>query len=794
MLVKLNFWLLDINSEDAKGNMPELWLWAIDSHGNKVLIVDKNFQDYFYAVIQSGCEPNKIAQEISTEYGDALVKLEVSQRRYFGKPVETIKIYCNDKAKLAKQIRKLEGVKECLEDDIRLSMRYLIDNNVVPCSWHEIEVEEIEDYSEIQVDKVYLARSVSKFQEKTETPSLKVLAFYITCYSREGSPKPDRNPVIVLSTITNKGEEKQFVADENKNDKKLLQDFMKYVQNLNPDIITGYGTNTADFAYLRERCKILGLKLKLDRVNSEPHMSVYGHISLTGIINLDLGDFADQFPKVKVKTLENLADHLNIMKLDERKIIWDVEYPDYWDDKQKRPELKQFAKDNVNCIKKIADLLLDFAVQMSSLVSLPLDHVMTAAVGFRVDWFLIKQAQKIGELTPKRLEQPYIPYAGGLVLKPQPGLHENVAVLDFNSMYPNLMLTYNLSPDTYIQPKEKVRPDEVYEAPEVKHRFRRRPPGFFKEVLTYLIGVRKEIRTKMKKQLNHNSIEYRILDARQKAVKIITNATYGYAGWIGARWYSKPVAEAASAWGRYTILAATKMSEKAGLKIIYGDTDSLFVTYDKEKTPRLRKEIEKQLGLNIEVDNLYVRILFTEAKKRYAGLLQGGELDIVGMEVVRGDWAEVAKKVQEKVLEIVLKDQSPQKAEAYVHTIIAELKQQKVPYRDLVIWKTLTKSVEEYAVKAGHVEAARMLQNKGWKMAVGDKVGYVILEGQGQLYSRVKPYMFASLDEVDTNYYVEKQVVPAAARVLELFGITEEKLLSFDEKTKEKSLTDFLGS
>ncbi len=792
--MKLNFWLLDISSEEKKGQLPELWLWGIDARGNRVVIIDRNFVDYFYAVVEEDCEPKVVAKEIEGSCGDSVVKVEVTERRYFGKPFQAIKVCCSDKSKVARDVRRFEGVKECLEDDIRLSMRYLIDDSVVPCSWHEVEAEETEKSSSINVDNVYLATSMPKIQEKAEAPPLRVLGFYMTCYSREGSPKPDRNPVIILSTVTDQGKEKQFLADEDKNDKRLLQDFMDYVRKFDPDIITGYGTNVTDLAYLRDRCKILGLKLKLDRADAEPHTSVYGHVSLAGRVNLDLADFMDQFPEVKVKTLENLADHLGVLKLDQRKIIWDVDFPEYWDDSHKRPELIQFSKDNVDCVRKIADAFLDFALQLSSLVSLPLDHVMRAAVGFRVDWFLIKRAQKIGELTPKRVEQPYVPYSGGLVLRPESGLHENVAVLDFNSMYPSIMIAYNLSPDTYVSPKEKISQKDVFEAPEVLHRFRKQPPGFYKEILTYLINARKEVRAEMGR-LNHDGVEYRVLDARQKAVKVITNATYGYAGWIGARWYSKPVAEAATAWGRHTILTAVEMAKKAGLKVFYGDTDSLFLAYDEKKTPKLRDEIKERLGLDIELSSLYVRLFFTEAKKRYAGLLRDGTLDIVGMEVIRGDWAEVAKKVQEEVLEIVLKEQSPEKAEAYVRKVIEDLRQGKVPYRDLVIWKTLTKPVDEYAVKAGHVEAARMLQGKGWRMTVGDKVGYVILKGKGQLYTRVKPFMFASLDEVDAEYYVEKQVVPAAARVLEFFGINEQRLLSSSEKKgQEKSLVDFLGA
>jgi DNA polymerase I len=297
------------------------------------------------------------------------------------------------------------------------------------------------------------------------------------------------------------------------------------------------------------------------------------------------------------------------------------------------------------------------------------------------------------------------------------------------------------------------------------------------------------------RKTTHNSVEYRVLDARQKAVKVITNASYGYAGWIGARWYNKPVAEAATAWGRYTIMTAIKMAEETGLKVVYGDTDSIFIEQEPQKIQKLSMEIGEKLGLEIKPDKVYTRIFFTEAKKRYAGLLPDGELDIVGLEVIRGDWAIVAKKAQEKVLEIVLREQSPKKAARYVQQFIDELRQKKVPYRDLIIWKTLTKPIEEYEIKASHVEAAKMLKDKGWELTVGDKVGYVVVVGTGRLYERIKPYTFASYGEVDMEYYVTKQVVPAAARVLESFGITEEQLLAGGIKEKEsKKLTEFFGS
>jgi DNA polymerase, archaea type len=790
--VKITFWLIDINSkiDNEKGTVV-LWLWGIDSIGNRILIIDRNFTAYFYAVMSEGSNATKTAEAIMNTYRSSIVKVEVAQKRFFGKPVQAIKVYCKvatETGRLAMQLRSFESIKDCLEDDIRAAMRYLIDNNVVPCGWHEVEATEEENTEDLRVSKVYAAKTSPKQLKNMVMPSLRILCFSMICYSREGSPKPDRNPVLIISTAANNGEEKQFIVNEDKDDKTVIEEFIAYICQFDPDIIASYGANTVDWTYLKSRSHKLKLKLDFDRAHLEPHTSIYGHVSTTGIVNIDLADFMDVFPEVKVKTLWNFANHLGVIK-ERQSIVEDAEFADYWDDKQKRAELKCFGLDSARKVKGTIILLLDFATQLASLTSLPLDHVMTAAVGFRVEWFLIKEGQKIGELIPKRVEQPYKPYAGGLVLSPKPGLHANIAVLDFKSMYPNIMITYNLSPDTYVAPDETEPPSGVYEAPEVKYKFRKTPPGFYKEALTYLINVRGTIRQKMK-TLNPKTVEYNVLDARQKAVKIITNAAYGYAGWVGAKWYIKPVAEAASAWGRHIILTATNMAEKAGVQVVYGDTDSLFLNYDETKILKLEKEIKLELKLDVEVGEVYKRIFFTEAKKRYAGLRQDGSLDIVGLEVIRGDWAEVAKKVQEHVLEIILKEQSPKKAIDYVRSVIADLKHRKVPLHNLIIWKTLTKAPEDYAIKTPHVEAAKMLKEKGWRLTSGDKVGYVILEGKGRLYSRVKPYIFAKYNEIDVDYYITHQVLPAATRILMFFEVSEAELLK--ETEESKSLMEYV--
>ena len=148
-----------------------------------------------------------------------------------------------------------------------------------------------------RVAKVYAANAPPKQLEKVRCRSLRVLGFSMICYSREGSPKPDRNPVLIISTSTSNGETKQFIANDDKNDKPVIEEFIAYICQFDPDIIASYGANTVDWTYLRGRSHKLKMKLNFDRAHLEPHTSVYGHVSTTGTVNIDLADFMDVFPR-----------------------------------------------------------------------------------------------------------------------------------------------------------------------------------------------------------------------------------------------------------------------------------------------------------------------------------------------------------------------------------------------------------------------------------------------------------------------------------------------------------------
>ncbi|MGQ9679821.1 MAG: DNA-directed DNA polymerase [Candidatus Bathyarchaeia archaeon] len=774
--MKTNFWLLDIGYEVLRDN-PEIRLWGIDDNGNRVLILDRSLIPYFYLVPEeTGIEA--LCEQVAELRNDLphIVDVYPVEKKILGKPIKALKVECrnpDELSKYANSLKKALKVKSSFEDDMRFSMRYLIDKEVSPCSWMEFEVEEIENKN-FKIDRVYIAKSNPKQLDRLDRPKFRILSFDITIYGVKGATKSAQEPIIIISAMDDGGISAQFIA-EDKDDKTIIEKFIEFVNEIDPDILVGYGSNQENLPYIISRAEKYCIRLSLNRNGGAPHRSVYGHISLTGRANIDLYDFSDDFTQVKIKSLENIARFLGVLKIDDSDIIEDFDVPAFWDSEEKRHQLLRFSENRAKMIMQITQIILDNAIQLSMLVGLPLDHVGTAATGFKVEWYLMRHAHRIGELFPNRLEQPYYTYEGGLVLTPKPGIHNNIAVLDFKSMYPNIMIAKNISPDTLLQPGDPEPPEGVWKAPQVGYRFRRDRMGFYNEVLAGLIKRRSEVSMRMK-GLNEDSFEYKMLNSQQQAIKLITNATYGYAGWLGARWYSKGVAEATAAWGRETIKDTIKLADEMGLEVIYGDTDSIFVVYDQARIVELLGEVKKKLGLEIKPDTIYKSILFTEAKKRYCGLLLDGRLDIVGLEVIRGDWAEVSKKVQEDVLGIVLREGDVQKAVKAVKKRISELREQKIPYKDLIIWKTLTKPIEKYKVKASHVEAALMLKEAGWTLSVGDKIGYVITLKGDKLYEKAKPYNFATYSEIDLDYYIESQIKPVALRILKQFNICREEL------------------
>jgi len=782
--MELTFWLLDV-TYGVVGNAPELRLFGITNNDKRVLVLDRSFRPYFY-VLPSG-DSSTVLANIKRKLEGRVLGVELVKRRLFGGEVDAIKVTATipEKVRELREIAaEIPGVKDVLEADIRFSQRYLLDMGVKPSNW--VVVDQCEEVKgNYQVDLVCLAKTRPRMIEEHKLPNFRILALDIEVYNPRGMPNPDRDPIIIISTMTKEDGIKMFVADDSKNDAKIIREFVDYLRKYDPDIIVGYNNNGFDWPYLVNRSSRVGVKLTISRMGNPPEPSVYGHWSVIGRANVDLYNFIEEMGEIKVKSLDRAAEFLGVMRRDERVLIPGHRIYEYWDDKSKRDLLLRYAKDDVVSTYGLAEKLLPFAIQLSSISGLPLDQVGASSVGARVEWMIFYEAVKRGELAPNREERPYETYKGAVVLEPRPGLHEDIAVIDFSSMYPSIMMKYNVSPDTLVIGDC----NDCYVAPENNYRFRKTPEGLYPGLLRVLVESRRKVRELMK-NYPENSPDWVLLNERQRALKVMANAMYGYCGWLGARWYRREVAEAVTAWGRNLLKTVIEKARSLGLPIIYGDTDSLFVKNIGDKVDALINYINNELGFDVKVDKVYRRVLFTEAKKRYVGLTIDGEVDIVGFEAVRGDWAEVAKDVQENVAEIVLKTGDVGKAVAYVKSIIDKLKAFQFDIDDVIIWKTLDKSLNEYKVLTPHVAAAKQLIEAGYKVGKGDMIGYVIVKGGGaKLAYKVKPYiLIKDIREIDVDYYIEKQVIPAAMRILEVLGVKESQLM---EGKAGKSILDF---
>lgn len=762
-------WLIDADYETI-GGKAVVRLWCKDDQGIFVAY-DYNFDPYFYVI---GVDED-ILKNAATSTRREVIKLksfEKAQLKTLGREVEGYIVYAHHPQHVPKLRDYLSQFGDVREADIPFAYRYLIDKDLACMDGIAIEGEKqggvIRSYKIEKVERI----------PRMEFPELKMLVFDCEMLSSFGMPEPEKDPIIVISVKTNDDDEIILTGDE----RKIISDFVKLIKSYDPDIIVGYNQDAFDWPYLRKRAERWNIPLDVGRDGSNVVFRG-GRPKITGRLNVDLYDIAMRISDIKIKKLENVAEFLGT-KIE----IADIEAKDiyrYWSRGEKEKVLNYARQDAINTYL-IAKELLPMHYELSKMIRLPVDDVTRMGRGKQVDWLLLSEAKKIGEIAPNPPEHAES-YEGAFVLEPERGLHENVACLDFASMYPSIMIAFNISPDTY-----GCR-DDCYEAPEVGHKFRKSPDGFFKRILRMLIEKRRELKVELK-NLSPESSEYKLLDIKQQTLKVLTNSFYGYMGWNLARWYCHPCAEATTAWGRHFIRTSAKIAESMGFKVLYGDTDSIFVTkagMTKEDVDRLIDKLHEELPIQIEVDEYYSAIFFVE-KKRYAGLTEDGRLVVKGLEVRRGDWCELAKKVQREVIEVILKEKNPEKALSLVKDVISRIKEGKVSLEEVVIYKGLTKKPSKYESMQAHVKAALKAREMGIIYPVSSKIGYVIVKGSGNIGDRAYPIDLIEdfdgenlriktksgieIKKLDKDYYIDNQIIPSVLRILERFGYTEASL------------------
>ncbi|MEM2896493.1 MAG: 3'-5' exonuclease [Candidatus Bathyarchaeia archaeon] len=365
--MNIKFFLLDINHEVIDG-IPEIRLWGIDSQGKRVLIRDRSFFPFFYLIPEDDAKIDGIIERINKERSSypEIKDLEVVPKKFFGNPIKAIRVVCNDPDQIQKyseSLGKIDGVKDRAEDDIRFTSHYTVAKNLQPCGWHEVGVKKASKPLGIKIDEVYDTIDAPKAIDESKKPSLRALAFSCIKFSRFGSPKPNKDPVTIISALNNEGKRYQIVAS-NFDDKDLILNFIKLIEDYDPDVIVGYGSNRIDWTYLLARAKIHGISLKVDRIGGEPHTSLFGHVSITGRANIDLLDLAEEIYEIKIKSIENVAEFFGVLSRKDRTLVEEIEFSEYWNDLKKRDKLLKYSMESVEFILGLYNATVDFAIQL----------------------------------------------------------------------------------------------------------------------------------------------------------------------------------------------------------------------------------------------------------------------------------------------------------------------------------------------------------------------------------------------------------------------------------------------
>jgi DNA polymerase elongation subunit (family B) len=315
---------------------------------------------------------------------------------------------------------------------------------------------------------------------------------------------------------------------------------------------------------------------------------------------------------------------------------------------------------------------------------------------------------------------------GGLLFSPVVGLHENVAELDFESMFPNIILHHNVSYET-------VTPNHVDKTRQ----------GFLGEVVRTVLDRRLRFK-RLRKRYPKDSQEHRWCDQRQKALKSVLVCIYGFSGCFANRFNNVAVFNEINAIARRVLVQTANLCLARGFEVLYVNTDSLFIKrHDatREDFEEVAEAIEKQTGLPIAVDHHFRFIVFMnqrthteiEAMNRFYGKLTNGELYYRGIELRRRDCPAFLKSFQEKLITTIFDardreevlERGVEEAEAFTQDIRRRIINGDVDPRELAISKHVRKEVDAYRAMLPHVVAAKHLVRNGKRLEEYSSVDFI---------------------------------------------------------------------
>lgn len=603
----------------------------------------------------------------------------------------------------------------------------------------------------------------------------------------------------------------------------LIEGWIAWIIKENPDFLLGYNINGFDWPYLMKRVmrclpsdSIFYFVGKLRCVPAifktiSTSTKAFGKkdmhfLKAPGITNWDLL----QFLKVDMPTEEDYSLNaiatkvLGHTKLDMPIPVMNQYYQS--GDPDKQAQVMDYCVVDTSLpleiVLKRQTLLAQ--IEMSRVCCVFFSDLWDRGQMFRVmsQFFLHARAKNYVLSTPNvKIDDAEKGYQGATVLDPEPGVHDAL-VLDFASLYPSMMMANNLCPSALVPDGPPLEPDGInYKSVQVDaqrtHTFQQSIPGLIPDLLRNLLEARK--RAKKAEQDSQDPATKRIQNGRQKALKVAANSIYGAQGAQNTTVGCKAAAEACTRLGREGLqlcMDTLKGRELRGpndevldLRIVYGDTDSLFFALDFPKTfGRPLKECLKEafwIGnmitgilnplfkrpISLEMEKVYGPLVLMAKKtylgRKYLSVDDEGHLDASGYSYVKRDYSLWQREVMQEVIDRFVMQHDLPGSLQLLATKLNELV--SVEPRALMLTKRLG---HEYKTQNSVPCEVARLENEiepGSGSKPGDRVQYVVCKGSGKLFTRVKPFRHATKDDIDLDYYAEHLVNPLTG-FFECFG------------------------
>jgi DNA polymerase I len=584
-----------------------------------------------------------------------------------------------------------------------------------------------------------------------------------------------------------------FFEDE----KSLLE--AVFLNMLNYPFIITYNGDEFDLNYLYHRARNLGFPEDAIPINLGRDQAWIKHG-----VHIDLYKFfSNHALKVYVfesKYVENTLDAVCEALINECKIEFEgsiSSLPLY--------ELANYCFNDARITYKLTsysdDLVMRLLIVIARVAKMPFEDLGRLGVSNWIRSLMYFEHRRINALIPSSEEVSLRgtisstaitkgkKYRGAYVLEPEAGVHFNVAVLDFASLYPSIIKVYNLSYETILCPHEECKKNII---PDTPHWVCKKRYG----ITSLLIGSLRDLRVKLYKPLSKryppNSDKGILFNTISQVLKVILNASYGVFGTEAFPLYCPPVAESTAAIGRYLIMKTIEECRRRNFKVVYGDTDSLFIAgISKKDIEQMTEWAENNLGIELDLDKVYRYVAFSKRKKNYLGVLPDGSFILKGFTGKKSNTPNLIKNAFYNVVERLSKVTSPSEFEIaredvkkYLKSIIDDLRKKKIPLEDLAFNVMVSKDLDEYVdTTPQHVKAARQLERSGKKVKRGDIISFVkTVSPDG-----VKPTMLAKPEDIDVNKYIE-YMRSTFEQLLDALGY------EFDEIITSTKLEDFFWS